>query len=88
VELLILVTIVVGVGLVLWVNDCNHKTNIDLMRCLANILKAVSTKEITQTQCSAYLAELEKVTYNKHLFRLVTLRDPSGLYSPGLAKFF
>ena len=87
-ELSILVFGVVFVGLWLWINDCHVKTNQDLMRCLANILKSVSKKEITHEECNKYLVELEKVSHYEHWFRLTTLRDPAVLYSTGLARFF
>jgi hypothetical protein len=88
VELLGIAVVVVAVGLILWILDCNTKTNIDTMRCLANLLKAVSSQEITYEQCNVYLTELESVPHQSYVLRLVTLRDPKQLYSSGLAKFF
>jgi hypothetical protein len=88
VELGILVFGVITVGVLLWANDCNIKANQDVMRCLAHILTSVSKKEITQEECSKYLLELENVSLYSHWFRLFTLRNPTQLYTPGLARFF
>lgn len=87
-ELAILIIGVVGFGILLWLNDCNIKANQDVMRCLARLVTAVSRKEITQTEMSDYLVELQNTPIRSHILRLATFRNPLDLYSSGLARFF
>ena len=87
-ELTLLVLGIVVIGYGVWVLDCNTKTNLQLLVCLSNLLKALTEGRISQDEFAAYLSELDTVPYNSHLMRLATFRDPMVLYSKGLTKFF
>ena len=80
--IIILISLISLISLIcfgIWVLICNEKTFKQLNYLLAEIRNSVDENSSLE-EIEKYILYLDNISYGKHLWYNITLRDPSKLY--------